>query len=142
MFTDIVGFKYKSNPYAQATTLQAKSWRRKNQGLQMTRKGSKEGVKTFKYLVGIGYGQRVCMQVVVQHCMNGHMYAKIIRGGAYDKGIAQSASRIIIQDNCLVQNSKVALEAFKKRKINLFKIPPHSPDINVIENLFHTIKKM
>ena len=46
-----------------------------------------------------------------------------------------------LQDNCPVQNSKKALDAFKQIECSLFGIPPRSPDMNPIENLFSLVRR-
>jgi transposase len=139
MFTDIVGFEFKRNPFEKARTPGARSWRKRGQGLECTRKGTKEGVKNVRLLIGIGYNKKVCLRVVAPHRMNGQQYADLINKKHFNKGLGPS--RTIIQDNDPVQNSALACKAFKKQKIKLFPIPARSPDVNVIENLFHIAKK-
>ncbi len=39
------------------------------------------------------------------------------------------------------QRSKTAWKAMNKARATLFTIPPRSPDLNPIENLFHIVKK-
>jgi hypothetical protein len=139
MFADIVGFEYKRNPYEMAVTPKAKSWRRRDESLIVTRKGAKEGVTSARFLVGISFDKGVTMVKPVPPGMKGPLFAYIIRENTFENGLAES--RTILQDNDPVQNSAFALRAFSARRINLFKIPPRSPDINVIENLFHSVKK-
>ena len=40
------------------------------------------------------------------------------------------------------QTSKVALSALENIEAELHKIPPRSPDLNPIENIFHVVKSM
>ena len=141
MYTDIVGFEYKRNPYELATTSKARSWRKRGQGLEITRKGAKEGATTMKYLVGISYNRGIPLIKAIPHKLNGAMYAYIIREGTFENGVAHSDVRCIIQDNDPVQNSKRSKDAFAKKNIGLFRIPARSPDINIIENMFHTVKR-
>ena len=141
MYTDIVGFEFKRNPYALATAPGARAWRKRGQGLRVTRKGSKEGITCLKFLVGISYNRGVTMIKHIMQQLNGPLYAYIIRENTFENGVANTDSRTIIQDGDPSQNSSVAVKAFTKKKIKLFGIPARSPDINVIENLFHKIKK-
>ena len=53
----------------------------------------------------------------------------------------RSQSRIFIQDGDPSQNSAVAKKTLNKIGAKLFPIPPHSPDLNPIENFFHLIKR-
>ena len=49
-------------------------------------------------------------------------------------------SRIFIQDGDPSQNSAVARKALNRIGAKLFSIPPRSPDLNPIENVFHLVK--
>ena len=40
-----------------------------------------------------------------------------------------------------IRDSKLAKESWVSEGCRLFKIPPHSPDLNPIENIFHLIGK-
>ena len=46
-----------------------------------------------------------------------------------------------LQDGDPVQNSALAKRAFKDVGALVFSIPPRSPDLNPIENLFHLVSK-
>ena len=50
-------------------------------------------------------------------------------------------SRLWLQDGDLSQNSKAAREAIARCHSELFKIPPRSPDLDPIENIFHLVSK-
>ena len=140
MFVDVVGFQYKTNPYDLATTPKAKSWRTKSEFLKITRKGAKEGVKTVRYLVGITYGKGVSMCVEMAATITGVYYAHVIALGHFEEGLTEA--RIVLQDNDSRQNEKAnALKAFERKKIRLERIPPRSPDVNIIENLFANVKR-
>ena len=54
---------------------------------------------------------------------------------------AKNASRLWIQDGDPSQNSAVARRSLKKMNAQLISIPPRSPDVNPIENIFHIVKK-
>lgn len=46
-----------------------------------------------------------------------------------------------LQDGDPRQNSKVARQAWEKLGCEMFGIPARSPDLNPIENIFHTVRK-
>jgi transposase len=48
---------------------------------------------------------------------------------------------IIILDNASYHKSEQLLKLFHKHKITLLFLPPYSPDLNPIENLWGTIKQ-
>ena len=49
--------------------------------------------------------------------------------------------RIFLQDNDPVQNSGSVRRALNALKAKQLKIPPRSPDVNPIENLFHSMRE-
>ena len=49
--------------------------------------------------------------------------------------------RIFVQDNDPVQNSGSVRRALNALKAKQLKIPPRSPDVNPIENLFHSMRE-
>ena len=49
--------------------------------------------------------------------------------------------KVFVMDNDPCQNSKVAREALKDIGATLLRIPPPSPDLNTIENIFNNVKK-
>ena len=59
---------------------------------------------------------------------------------AFDKSIDSFGQRVLI-DGCSRQNSKKALKALEDVGALVFKIPPHSPDLNRIENFFVLVTK-
>ena len=61
MYVDGVGFAYKSNPYVHSKTPEARVWQLKNEELEFTTKGKKEGEVQVKFLVGIGHNSRVVL---------------------------------------------------------------------------------
>jgi hypothetical protein len=93
----------------------------------------------FRFLIGIGYDRGICLIEDAPNNMNGQQYADIINDKQFEPCLGRN--RTILQDNCPVQNSAIAREAFKNNNIKLFSIPMRSPDINIIENLFHSIKR-
>ena len=59
---------------------------------------------------------------------------------AFDKSIDSFGRKVLI-DGCPRQNSKKALKALEDVGALVFKIPPHSPDLNLIENFFALVTK-
>lgn len=137
------------NPLDAARAPGARAWRKKNEGLkpECTAKGSKEGATVVKILVGITHGKGVtlCQRVAKEQRLIGAHFADIVRSDAFQPGISASVNPnepTILQDNCPVQNSKAARRAFEDKGISLFPIPPRSPDLNCIENLFQQMKQV
>ena len=56
-------------------------------------------------------------------------------------GPKHSRRRIFIMDNCPCQTSKVTMKALEHIEAEMHVIPPRSPDLNPIENIFHIVKK-
>ena len=48
---------------------------------------------------------------------------------------------MFLQDGDPSQNSAIASKAMKKLEVQVHSIPPRSPDINPIENVFHLLDK-
>ena len=143
MYVDAVGFQYKRNPYDLARSLGKKEWRRVDEGLHYacTSKGCKEGKVQVRFMVGMTYNEGVTMCVPLRKKMSGAYFAEII-----DKHLTKALdascnrSRRILQDGCPCQNSRQARRRLDRRNIKLLKIPPRSPDLNPIENLFNQIR--
>ena len=49
--------------------------------------------------------------------------------------------KLVLQDGDPVQTSKQAQLAYDQLKCSMFKIPPRSPDLNPIENIFHNVRR-
>ena len=143
MYIDGVGFEFKTKPLDQAKAPMAREWRKKSEGLKITMKGKKEGSKNINFIVGISYRKGVVLCQQYEGAINGEKFTKIIKEAmplAIQNSNAPQSKRIL-QDGCPRQNSKKALRAFDEIGLSVFKIPARSPDLNPIENFFHTIKK-
>ena len=94
-------------------------------------------------MVSIAYGKGVIGVTQYTGNINGEKYAQIVREKFPDllEKSANPKGRYFIQDNDPSQNSRAAKEALEDVKAYLFKIPPRSPDINPIENVFHLVSK-
>ena len=57
-------------------------------------------------------------------------------------GPKADGKRLFVMDNDPCQTSKKAMLALAQIECELHRIPPRSPDINPIENIFHLVKKM
>lgn len=144
-FLDGVSFIHKFNPADQARALKRKIWRKRNEGLApgCTAKGSHCGTggRVAKFFVAISYGKGVilCEQYDV---LNGPYFKDLIEREfpRMFRVANKRGSKIFIQDGDPSQNSAPARAAWKRIGAKLISIPPRSPDINVIESLFHIVK--
>ena len=141
MFLGGVGFEYKRNPQKSAVGTRTMGWRRQNQGLDInfTAKGRKEGKRNANFYVGIAHGKGVTMCVPIAGLINGEKYIEKVVP-AIEEAVRDSIDKRIIQDNCRVMNSNAVVVELNGKGILRMKIPPRSPDINCIENVFHSIK--
>ena len=145
-YLDGVGFVYKRNPKDQALAPGGRVWRAKHEGLirGCTSKGRSCGTggKYVKLIVAISYDKGVvCCQRYDK--MNGEFFKNFLLDN-FDKMVAAAGkvSRCWIQDGDPSQNSALALNAMRELNSELLSIPPRSPDINLIENLFGIAKRM
>ena len=75
--------------------------------------------------------------------MNGAYFTGFIRRN-FKKIMRKScnpADNLFVQDDDSSQNSKAAAKEWQERKTKLLSIPPHTPDINPIENMFNLIDR-
>lgn len=144
-YFDGVGFQFKTNPYDNATSCQSKVWRKDCEGLHpdCTAKGSKVGygARQAKFFVAISYGCGVILAEQYEK-LNGQSFAAFIRRH-FEKVFKRSgkSSRVWIQDGDPSQNSKKSKNAQEEIGAELFPIPPRSPELNPIENVFALVKK-
>lgn len=144
-YFDGVGFQHKTNPYSTATSCGKKVWRKTEEGLHVdcTAKGSKVGYggKQAKFFVAISYNHGVILAEQYEH-LSGETFANFIRQHFQDvfrKSGKQSMTWL--QDGDPSQNSKKSKDAQDSVGANLFPIPPRSPELNPIENVFAFVKK-
>ena len=144
-YLDGVTFAYKTNPADTARSPGSRIWRKRSQGLKRgcTAKGRKEGTggRYVRLIVGISHGKGVVVCEPYEK-MTGEYFASFIRKtfeNIFDD--ADKDSRVWIQDGDPSQNSKAAVSAMKEIKAELLSIPPRSPDLNPIENMFHLLHK-
>ena len=107
-----------------------------------TAKGSACGTggNYVKFVVPISYEKGVIC-VEPYHKMDGEYFAGFLRGN-FEQLIKNSGknSRCWIQDGDPSQNSSQAKQAMLEVKSDLLSIPPRSPDLNPIENVFKIAK--
>lgn len=146
-YLDGTSFVHKNNPCEHARTQRTRTWRRKDEGLSLncTAKGRKEGNggQTAKFLVAIAHGKGVIGCHRYEGQINGAMFAKYVTEnfeGLFGKS-ANVKGRLFLQDGDPSQNSAVAEAAWKSVGCRVFHIPPRSPDLNPIENVFHSVKQ-
>ena len=120
------------------------TWKRPADGLsfQRTAKGSHEGNggKVAHFLVAIAYGKGVILAEQYEGNMNGEKFSEFIREEFKERS-NNTKGKLFLQDGDPSQNSQKAKSAMDKVGTRLFKIPPRSPDINPIENVFNNIKR-
>ena len=146
MYLDAAGFEYRRNPFEHSRAPRAREWRKRNEGLNFgcTAKGSTEGKTQVKFMVGMSYGCGVVLCERITTRLTGHTFARMIRR-KFPAALASSSNPQagrILQDGDPAQNSAKAMRAFDKIGATIFKIPPRSPDLNPIENLFHQVKRV
>jgi len=147
MYYDAVAFYHKVDPYSQAISPKKKVWRKRCEGLQLTSKGKKEGNngRRVKMFVSISHSKGVvmCEQWDPKVKFNGENYKKFVI--KYFPDVLQKCSnarnKLVLQDGDPVQKSKQANMAYDKVGCKIFSIPPRSPDMNPIENMFNQVRK-
>ena len=145
-YLDGKGFQYKQNPKDMARAPHSREWRKRSEGLKYgcVAKGSKEGATNANFMVGISFdkGTVLCEQYTGH--ITGEKFADIVRQSfpsAFDKSINPIARRIIM-DGCPRQNSKAGLNAIASVNGIVMAIPPRSPDLNPIENIFGQVSRL
>lgn len=146
-YLDGVGFVHKLNPSLNARRRNGKTWRKRAEGLDLhcTAAGSREGDggRIVKFMVSIGYGRGVCMCEEYTDRLTGESFAQFIR--TYFPQCFQESTnpkgKLFLQDGDPRQNSCMAMNALAEIGGHKFAIPPRSPDLNPIENLFHITKR-
>ena len=145
-YLDGVSFIHKYNPYKESLSPRGRVWRKAGEGLKITAKGSKDlaGGRRIHFIVAIAHNKGMILVEEYDH-MNGEYFAKFLRSKlnfTFAKaGPKFDGKRIFCMDNDPSQNSQVALNEISKREASLHTIPARSPDLNPIENIFHTVKK-
>ena len=146
-YLDGVSFVHKYNPADQARAPKARIWRKKHEGLALgcTSKGSHcgSGGRVAKFMVAISYREGVFLCEQYDR-LNGSYFKELIQRKFPNmfKKANKGTSRLWVQDGDPSQNSALARSTWLKIRAKLLTIPPRSPDINPIENIFNIIKQI
>lgn len=145
-YFDGVGFSHKSDPAGEARAVSSMTWRRHDEGLQITTKGRKEGNgKVAKFFVAVAYKKGVVMCHHHTWTINGKNFSNMIKEEfpkVFDKcGVPRRGRKTFLMDGCPKQNAALCRDTWESKGYELVKIPVRSPDLNIIENLFHLIRK-
>ena len=145
-YLDGVGFTHKVNPMDQAKSPHTMAWRRPSDGLSFgrTARGSNEGTggSVAHFICAMAYGKGMILAEQYHGHLNGEQFAAMVRRVFPDlfKRSANPKGRLFLQDGDPAQNSKKSMKAIDAVGARLFHIPPRSPDLNPIENVFNCIK--
>lgn len=146
LYLDGVSFVHKENPYKDAQTPRGRIWRRASEGLQYTTKGSKNlpGGRRLHLLVGVGHSNGV---VIAEEytTFNAQWFARFVNRTLHcaltDCAISKGKEKLLfVMDNDPSQRSKLARDALMEVGAEVLYIPPRSPDLNPIENVFNNVK--
>ena len=145
-YLDGVSFVHKRNPLNNSASPKARVWRKQGEGLQITAKGSKDlaGGRRLHLLVAIAYGKGVILKETYEK-MNGQFLSQFIRDHfnlCFAAASPKRNGRLFLMDNNLSQNSRPACQDMDEVEAKLHKIPPRSPDLNQIENIFHVLRNL
>lgn len=146
-YLDGTGWVHKTNPSKSSRTTRTRMWRKKGDGLkrEYTAKGKKEGCegRMARFMVAICHGKGVIKCHRYEGKMNGEKFKEFVQGHFPEmfKMGNNSRGKLFLQDGDPSQNSKVVMDAVEKIPCQLFSIPPRSPDLNPIENIFHLAGK-
>jgi len=146
-YIDAAGFQHKYNPFDEAKSSKTMAWRRRDEGLEnnCTAKGSHvgSGGKVLHFMVAISYTKGVILCESYEGRINGEMFGNFIRQHfplTFEKSVNPTLKQFL-QDGDPSQNSKKAKLAMDSVGATIFSIPPRSPDINPIENVFNYVKQ-
>ncbi len=146
-YLDGTGFTYKTNPSLHAQRSNRRTYRKKKErcSLYCTGPGSHEGTggRVAKFMVTIAYGKGVTLAEEYKETLNGEMFAQFIKQyfpPCFRKS-GNPKGKLFLQDGDPSQNSRIAMQALAKIGGRKFSIPPRSPDLNPIENIFNIAKR-
>lgn len=142
-YLDGVSFQHKLHPMAAHCAPGSRAWLKKEEKLLVTGKGSHEGSggRSLRFLVGVSFGGGVVICSKYEK-MSAKFYAGFVKGTLPQAFLLSKKPRkVFLQDNDPSQTSKAALRAMAAIGAEQFFIPPRSPDLNPVENLFHLVKK-
>ena len=146
-YLDGASFTHKTNPFDQARAPRAMVWRKPEQGLDFgfTAKGSHEGTgaSVAHFMAAIAYGKGAIVADQYFKRINADTFSSFVRENfaiMFQKS-SNPKGKLFLQDGDPSQNSCKARKAWDEEGARKFAIPPRSPDLNPIENVFHIVKK-
>lgn len=145
-YLDRVSFVHKYNPMKYGCQTKSRVWRMRGEGLTITAKGNKDlaGGPGLHLIVAVAEGKGIILKETYVK-MTGQFFATFIRqyfNITFAKaGPKANSGRLFIMDNDPSQCSKKSMQALNEIEAELYHIPPRSPDLNPIENVFHLLKK-
>jgi len=146
-YLDGASWTHKTNPSDQARSTRAMAWRKKTEGLSLkcTTKGKKEGTggRMVKVIVAIAHGRGTVLCHQHEEKLTGQYFADFVKMHfpATFARTKNPTGKLFLQDGDPRQNSRRAKIAMYDIGVRIFPIPPRSPDINPIENVFHLVKR-
>lgn len=145
-YLDAVSFIHKNDPRKAAIQPKSRVWRKRGEGLSFTAKGTKSlaGGRRLHIIVAIASQKGVILRKDYEK-MDGQFFARFVRENfnlCFAKaGPKAYGQRLFLMDNDPSQTSKKAMSALTQIESELHEIPPRSPDLNPIENVFNLVKK-
>ena len=145
-YLDGVSFVYNGKPLSDVVKLRSRIWRKGQEGLQITTKGSKDlaGGRRLHLIVPIGYGRGVICAGPYEK-MSGEYFARFIRRNfpiLFEiSGKNEEEPKLFVMDNDSSQTSAKAKCALCHAKCKMVQIPARSPDLNPVENVFHILRR-
>ena len=146
LYLDGLSFMHGGNPYKDALTPRGRFWRKASEGLQYTTKGSQNlpGGRRLHLLVGVGYTTGV---VIAEEytTVNAEWFARFVHRTVHctltDCVLSKEKERLLfVMDNDPSQRSKLARDALNDVGAEVVHIPPRSPNLNPIEQVFNNVK--
>ena len=145
-YLDGVSFVYKGNPLRDVVKPKSRIWRKRQEGLQITTKGSKDLAdgRRLHLIVAMAYGRGVICTEPYER-MSGEYFARFIRRNfpiLFEiTGKNEVEPKLFVMDNDPSQTSAKAKCALSHAKCKMVQIPARSPDLNPIENVFHIVRR-
>ena len=147
-YLDWVSFVHKRNPLNNWASPKKRVWHKQGERLQITAKKIKKdlaGGRRLHLLVAIAHGKGMILKEPYEK-MNGRFFSQFIRDHFNlcfaAAGPKRNGQRLFVMDNDPSQNSGAACQATDEVEAKLHKIPPLSPDLNPIKNIFHVLRNL
>ena len=145
-YYDAATFYHERDPYSEVVAPNSKIWRMDGEGLEITRKGKKEGNsgRPVKLFVAIAYqkGVIMCEQWDPNTPSLGIHYKEFVKKHfpvTFECSV-NPKNKLVLQEGCPVQKSKQAQLRYAVVNCKVFSIPPRSPELNPIENMFLIVR--